>query len=159
MPTHFKGPAKETRALDVYIKLSRAFHTLNAELQRELATVELTEGQFGILETLHHLGSMNQREIGRKLLCSSANVCTVLDNLERAGHIRRERSTDDRRVVIVSLTSTGRKLIQKVFPEHASRIASLMSALDADEQELLGALCKKLGTHIRLPTTTGDHHD
>jgi MarR family 2-MHQ and catechol resistance regulon transcriptional repressor len=91
---------------------------------------------------------MNQRELGRKLLCSNANVCTVLDNLEKAGHIERARSSEDRRAVIVSLTASGRRLIQQVFPAHAARISAMLSALTAAEQETLGALCKKLGLGI-----------
>ena len=43
------------------------------------------------------------------------------------------------------LTPQGRRLIQRVFPGHARRVADLMGALTADEQDQLGRLCKKLG--------------
>jgi len=149
MPTHYRGTARETRALDAYIKLMRAADTLGHRVGQRLAAHDLTMGQLGVLEALLHLGPMSQRELGHKLLRSHSNMCTVLDNLERAGWIQRERSPDDRRVMIVSLTREGEKLIRRVFPAHAADIADAMDGLTADELEQLAALCKKLGTTAR----------
>ena len=69
----------------------------------------------------------------------------VIDNLEKAGMVKRERSQEDRRLVIVSLTSSGRKLIADYFPRHVKEIEQEMSALTAVEQDKLGELARKLG--------------
>lgn len=148
MPTHFKGSARETRALDTFIKLTRAVETLGSQLQRHLASLEITPPQLAVLEALLHLGPMSQGELGRKLLRSNPNMTAVLDNLERNGWIQRERSQEDRRVVVASLTPEGRRVIEKVFPAHVAHIAALLGALTAEEQEQLGALCKKLGLSL-----------
>lgn len=148
MPTHFKGNARETRALDTFVKLTRAVETLGSHLQRHLASLEMTPPQLSVLEALLHLGPMSQSELGRKLLRSNPNMTALLDNLERNGWIARERGPEDRRVVTVSLTPEGRRVIEKVFPAHAAHIAALMGALTAEEQEQLGALCKKLGLSL-----------
>jgi MarR family 2-MHQ and catechol resistance regulon transcriptional repressor len=148
MPTHFKGSARESRALDAFIKLNRAMETLGSELQRHLASYEITPPQLAVLEALLHLGPMSQGELGRKLLRSNPNMTAVLDNLERNGWIQRTRSAEDRRVVVVSLSREGQRVIEKVFPAHASHIAALMGVLSAEEQEQLGALCKKLGLSL-----------
>ena len=145
MGTHFKGNPQISRALDSYIKLTRASETLAAVLARALARERLTTGQLGVLEALLHLGPMNERELARKLLRSGGNITIVLDNLEGRGMVRRTRSAEDRRYVSVALTPAGRRFIARVFPAHAERIAALMSALGADEQTELGRLCRKLG--------------
>ncbi len=145
MATRFKGSDREVRALDAYIKLTRASETLAAMLARPLARAGLTTAQLGVLEALLHLGAMNERELGRKLLRSGGHITTVLDNLERRELIRRARSTEDRRCVSVSLTPKGKNLIGRVFPAHAGRIADAMGALGAAEQNELGRLCRKLG--------------
>lgn len=145
MPTRYQGTPEEVRALDAYIKLSRAVESLHAVLQRGLAESGLTPGQLAVLEALWHLGPMNGRELGRKLLRSGANVTTVLDNLERDGLVRRERGEADRRCVTVRLTPLGRRRIERVFPDHARRIAAAMAALSPAEQQELGRLCKALG--------------
>ncbi len=149
MPTHYKGTRREVRALDTFIKLQRASESFTDTLQRALAPHGLTLGQFGVLEALHHLGEMSQRELAGKLLRSNSNITTVLDNLEQAGHVQRARCAEDRRRVTVSLTAAGRQLIGRVFPGHAAQITELLGCLSAAEQEQLGALCKKLGLSIR----------
>jgi MarR family 2-MHQ and catechol resistance regulon transcriptional repressor len=148
MPTHYKGSAREARALDTFIKLTRAVETLGSQLQKNLAEHELTLPQLGVLEALLHLGAMSQSELGRKLLRSNPNMTALLDTLERNGWIQRERSPEDRRVVVVSLTREGQRVIEKAFPAHAARIAELMGALSAEEQQVLGQLCKKLGLSL-----------
>jgi|SRR5262245_18318913 len=145
MPTHYKGRPRERRALDSFIKLNRAVDSLAARLQPGLAQAGLTSGQLAVLEALLHRGPMSQRELGQKLLRSSPNMTTVIDNLERTGLLRRRRGGKDRRVALVSLTSAGRRRIERAFPAHARRIADLLAALSADEQDELGRLCKKLG--------------
>jgi MarR family transcriptional regulator, 2-MHQ and catechol-resistance regulon repressor len=148
MPTHYKGSAREARALDTFIKLTRAMETLGSELQRHLASYEITLPQLAVLEALLHLGPMSQGELGRKLLRSNPNMTALLENLERNGWIERARSPEDRRVVVVSLSREGQRIIEKVFPAHAAHIAALLGALSAEEQEQLGALCKKLGLSL-----------
>jgi MarR family 2-MHQ and catechol resistance regulon transcriptional repressor len=148
MPTHYKGGQKEVLALDLFIKLSRAGDSLAGRIHQGLSAYDLTPGQFGVLEALLHLGPMSQTEIGRKLLRSSPNITTVIDNLEKGGLVRRERRADDRRVMVVSLTPKGLRTIEKIFPDHARRITELLSPLTAKEQLELGRLARKLGLAI-----------
>jgi MarR family 2-MHQ and catechol resistance regulon transcriptional repressor len=145
MPTHYQGTPEETLALDTWIKLSRAADSFGARLAQGSALADLTVSQFGVLESLYHLGPMRQSEIGAKLLRSGSNITLVVDNLERAGLVRRERDRDDRRVVNVSLTDAGRALIEGIFPAHVEAILEAMAVLSPQEQVELGRLCKKLG--------------
>ena len=149
MPTHHKGTATERRSLDAFIKLVRGTNSLYGALlpplQREFG---LTDSQFGVLETLFHLGPLPQGQICQKILKSGSNVTTVVDNLERDRLVRRVRDEDDRRVQVVHLTDQGRELIGRAFPAHLDRIVSLIAVLEPDEQVELGRLCGKLGRAI-----------
>ena len=148
MGTHHRGPAFEVRALDTFIKLSRASDTIGVHAQASYSETGLTTSQFGTLEALYHLGPLCQTEIGKKILRSSGNITLVIDNLEKRGLVRREREGEDRRRVSVQLTPEGRTLIGRVFPEHASIVATAFSALTPEEQEELARLCKKLGKAV-----------
>ncbi len=156
MPTHYEGSAAEVRALDAYIKLSRAAGTVStgAFERTRLADAKLTEGQFGVLEALQHLGPLHQCDLARKHLLSGGNMTMIVDNLEKRGLVRRERSAEDRRFVRVHLSPAGRRLIKSVFPRHAATLTEMMGALSATEQEQLGKLCRKLGTAHR-PVESG----
>ena len=145
MPTHYKGAAREVRALDAYLKLRRATGSVQTCLDPGLTRRGLTESQFGVLEALLHLGPLSQCEVARKLLRSDGNLTLVVNNLEKAGLVHRQRDPVDRRRVILHLTASGRKTIAGVFPDHLARIVELLSVLTADEQITLGNLCRKVG--------------
>ncbi|MBI2506495.1 MAG: MarR family transcriptional regulator [Candidatus Latescibacteria bacterium] len=145
MGSHYPGTEREIRALNAYIKLLRAAESLNARMSQKVAAHHLTLSQFGVLETLCHLGPLPQCKLGEKLLKSSGNITMVVDNLEKLGLVERRRDSEDRRVVTVHLTPEGRSLIERIFPEHVATIMEEMEVLDGGEQDLLGQLCRKVG--------------
>lgn len=132
--------------MNAFITLMRAADSLTARLAEGLAEHGLTASQFGLLETLMHLGPLCQKELARKLLVSGGNVTMVVDNLEKRRLVTRERSAVDRRLVTVALTPAGSKLIAAVFPSHMATIVSQFGILSAAEQETLRRLCRTLGT-------------
>ena len=146
MGTKHRGTAAETRALDTYIKMRRAVNALGLREGEVMRGAGLTESQFGVLEALHHLGPLCQRELAAKVLKSAGNMTTVVDNLEKRALVERRREGDDRRVVTVHLTKSGEKLIRKVFPIVVDTLVRAFSALSAKEQNELAALCRRLGT-------------
>lgn len=145
MPTKYNGTPQEQRALNAYIKLQRAADTVLAHTTAHLAAHDLTVSQFGVLEALHHLGTLSQRELADKLLKSTGNISTVLKNLEKRGLIARERSPRDTRYMQVSISEQGRVLLLSFFDQHVQGIVAEMSALSAAEQDVLARLCRKLG--------------
>ena len=145
MPTHFNGNSEQVLALDTFIKFTRATNALEGRLSRRSHFEDLTLSQFGVLETLLHLGPLSQSEICSKLLKSGGNVTLVIDNLEKRGLVRRQTNPNDRRVTTVLLTEKGAELIQRIFPEQVKAVVEEFGVLTQDEQKILGALCKKLG--------------
>lgn len=132
-------------ALRAYVKLLRASKAVVARIERMLAREGLTATQLGVLEGILHLGPLTQRDLGRKVLTSAGNMTDVIDKLELRGLVHRCRADEDRRMVRVDLTLTGRALIGRVFPRHAEDIAAAMSGLNRDELRNLGDLLRKLG--------------
>ncbi len=145
MPTHYTGDPEEVRALDAYVKLTRAVSALEARLSARGAYGELTATQFGVLEALYHLGPLCQGELSTKLLKSGGNLTFVVDNLLKLGLVARQRDATDRRRVVVTLTEAGRAWIADRFPQHATNITAEFAVLTAEEQQQLAALCRKLG--------------
>ena len=148
MPTHYHGTPEEIRALDTWIKLTRAVDSFGARLAGHGTCSDVTVSQFGVLEALHHLGPLRQGEISAKLLRSGGNITLVVDNLEARGLVQRTREASDRRVVTVSLTEAGEALIAELFRSTSVRLSKRCSVLTADEQETLGRLCRKLGKKL-----------
>ena len=145
MGTKFTGTAEQRRTLDAYIKLRRAVNTVASRTSVAMRAAGLTESQFGVLEALHHLGPLCQKDIAVKVLKSAGNLTTVIDNLERRGLVRRERIREDRRVVMVHITGQGDDLVASIFPGHVEALVEAFAVLSAEEQEQLAELCRRLG--------------
>jgi len=145
MPTAHDGTEDEERALNTFIRFTRAFGTVDQKISRIFQAHDLTSGQFGVLETLYHLGPLHQGALGDKLLQSKGNISTIITNLEERDLVERRRDEEDRRYVKVHLTDAGRSLITDIFPDHVQQIVDTFGVLTDEEIEELGRLCKKLG--------------
>jgi MarR family 2-MHQ and catechol resistance regulon transcriptional repressor len=149
MTTKYKGTKGEARALDAFIKLVRAAGSLSSRVEAPLGEINLTVSQFGILEALHHLGPLHQKDLAKKILKSTGNITMVVDNLEKRGLVERVLDEEDRRHYFVRITVQGARLIRSFFPGHVERIVKEMGVLTGAEQEELSRLCKKVGLGSR----------
>ena len=70
----------------------------------------LTYTQYIAMMALWEEGSVSVKELGARLRLESSTLTPLLKKLESAGYVVRERSKEDERVVVVSLTDEGRKL-------------------------------------------------
>ncbi len=144
MGTRHRGSTEEINALNAFIKLQRAAESVSTRVHSALPA-GLTVTQFGVLESLHHIGPLCQGELAEKLLRSGGNLTLVVDNLEKAGYVARERDPADRRFVVVKLTDKGAKFISELFPKVVANVVGEMSQLSSTELSDLGRLCKKIG--------------
>ncbi|MDZ4725087.1 MAG: MarR family transcriptional regulator [Leptospira sp.] len=145
MGTKFKGTKKEIQALDAFIKLKRATDSITSRITADFSKLNISESQFGVLESLYHLGPLCQKSLGDKILKSTGNITLVIDNLEKRQLVERVRDNEDRRFITIYLTDSGKKLIEGIFPDHVKRITNEFAVLTHEEQESLGNLCRKLG--------------
>ncbi|KAA3612410.1 MAG: MarR family transcriptional regulator [Planctomycetota bacterium] len=148
MGTHHQGPAAERRILNLYIKWMRATSVLEARVASWMAAEQITTAQFAVLEALWHLGPLCQGELGDKMLRSGGSVTSVVDRLEKKGWVQRQRSEQDRRVVLVALTGAGKRRIRNLFPAHVADLRQAFQGLTPAEQEQMARLCKKLGLSL-----------
>ena len=130
------------RALQALLRAESAVRrALAAELERE----GVSAAGFSALVVLTTAGgSLELRILRRRLGWSKAGATEVIDTLEARGLASRRRLTEDRRAVAVDLTPAGRELVERLFPEHASRVSRAFGALDDLEKRSLAELCRKL---------------
>jgi DNA-binding MarR family transcriptional regulator len=73
---------------------------------------------------------------------SKATLTGVLNTLEGRGYLTREKSKDDGRLVLVSLTDSGRKLMDGLFPEFNKQEQNISSVVDAKNQTLFADMLR-----------------
>ncbi len=105
-----------------------------------LAQIGLTYPQYIVMLTLWQDGPGTTRSIADRLRLAPNAITPLIDRLEAAGFIRRERDTSDRRVVHVKLTPTGRALrarAARVQAQVACDTGLDPQALEAMRQDLV----------------------
>ena len=108
-----------------------------------LAPLGLNVRMCGVLNLLKDEGPASQQEIGEQLGIDRTTMVEIVDELERQGIVRRERSALDRRSYAVTLTPGGKakqKRAAEVFDAAAEDFLSPLSA--AEREKLLGMLSR-----------------
>lgn len=114
---------------------------------KHIESLKLCFSDFAVLEALLHKGSLPVNRIGAKVMLTSGSVTTAVDRLEQRGLVVRGNDVSDRRMRIVHLTRSGRKLIEAAFKEHAEKMEQVFTPLSAQERLQLIRLLKKVGKH------------
>lgn len=130
----------------VFLVLWKAARAVEAYAEKSISELEICGSDFAVLEALLHKGPLPVNEIGRKVLLTSGSITVAVDRLETKGLVERRAHGTDRRARIVHLTKEGRKLITRVYADHAADMEQLVSAsLTKGERKTLISLLKKIG--------------
>lgn len=97
-----------TAAWSALLALQRAAHATLQALAAELAGLDLTASEINALANLADGRDRSVTELGRAAGTRPTTLTSVLDRLERRGHITRTSRPGDRRGVLVGLTPPGR---------------------------------------------------
>ncbi len=113
------------------------------QAERFLSSYGITPSQFDMLTVLSEQGMIPLNKLSESLCCACSNVTGIVDRLERDGLVRRERSQEDRRVILLGLTQKGQELWSSV-PCGACCGIGLDDILNKDEQSELRRILEKL---------------
>lgn len=88
-----------------------------------LEKVDLTYTQYIVMMVLWEEEKVNEKFLCEALCLKSNTVTPLLKKLEEKGYIRKEKSRDDERNLVITLTETGRKLRDEALcvPEGIAR--------------------------------------
>lgn len=83
-------------------------------------------------------------ELSGKLGLALSTVTGIIDRLVERELVTRDRSEDDRRIVVVKLTPRGRKMSEKCQAGKIALGTAFLSALEPDEREALIEMFRKI---------------
>jgi DNA-binding MarR family transcriptional regulator len=141
----FDSPAQE--AILNILRTSDQFQNRFGRLFREY---DLTSSQYNVLRILRGEGKpMPCLEIGDRMIQVVPAMTGLLDRLEQRGLVRRERCTQDRRVVYVTLTDSAQALLRRMDGPLNALHQQLIGHLTPAELQQLSRLLEK--ARSRLP--------
>ena len=160
MPTAKPGPRVRASAIQNEIRQSKPFRSVAQEatiallrtasvVSRAVARVVEPSGlslaQYNALRIIRGAGTggIPTLSIRERMIDEGTTITRLLDKLDDAGLIRRERSYPDRRQVLCFVTDAGRKLLDSLDPQ-----------VDAMDEEVVASLDEsQLATFVELLDT------
>lgn len=136
-------PADEDFGLvDALAQLSFLVQSALAEIagQHDLSVVQTR--MLGILRDREP--TMNQ--LGRHLGLDKSSITGLVDRAQRRGLVTRTASTVDRRSFQVSITDTGRQLVEQVAAQFAEQIERSVAPLPETDRRLLSRMATRIVT-------------
>lgn len=120
--------------------LRRAHRGINKLLEEMIEPYGVTIGMWYFLRALWEKDGITQSELAERIGVMGPTTVSALDRIERSGWIKRVRSEEDRRKVMVTLTPKGRALEKKLLPVAQKAAGTATSALSSPQQKKLVVL-------------------
>lgn len=128
-----------SRAQEATIALLRTASVVGRTFTRVLEPHELSFAQYNALRIVRGAGSggIPTLAIRERMIEEGTTITRLLDKLEAAGLVRRERSQPDRRQVLCFATPRGKRLLDQIDPLVDAADEEAMAALDEEQVEQL----------------------
>jgi DNA-binding MarR family transcriptional regulator len=97
----------------------------------------LDAAQYRVLGVLMKSGPHSMSEIGRLLYISKPYMTVLIDTLMEKGWIERGNDPDDRRVIIITITPSGKKHLRRAFEVYKTDVKTLLAGLEREDIEQL----------------------
>jgi MarR family transcriptional regulator, organic hydroperoxide resistance regulator len=122
-------------AQEATIALLRTASVVNRSLARVVAPSGLSLAQYNALRIIRGAGTggIPTLSIRERMIEEGTTITRLLDKLEEAGLIRRERSYPDRRQVLCFVSDAGRALLDDLDPQVNAADEAVVASLDAGQ--------------------------
>ncbi|WP_028469106.1 MarR family winged helix-turn-helix transcriptional regulator [Neptunomonas japonica] len=94
------------------VLLRQIIRSTDMQVKEISSRTGLTPPQLMVMQTLRESGQLTSGELAKEIVLTQATVTSILDRLEKKELVARERGTNDKRKVWVSLTDEGADLMK-----------------------------------------------
>lgn len=140
--------------LSVGYLMGRARASMLSGLDAELARFGLSGMQFAVLKHLAEGSARTAADLCRFMQYDTGAMTRILDRLEEKGLVRRERSREDRRAVVLRVAPSGRSQLPRLLRAAARVLEEHLAGFSEAEIE---ALKRYLGRMIDNGQSQGDN--
>lgn len=112
---------------------------------------KITAPQLICLMEIANYGPMNATCISRAVHLSPSTVVGIIDRLEEKGWVKRVRDIKDRRVIVVSATAAGKKLLEQAPSPLQQTLADALSNLPEQEQSMIAESLERVVVLMQAP--------
>ena len=129
---------------DVLVKLFRNINTIEEQTMRTDKYKDVTTNDMHVIEAIGMDGQKNMTSVAKALHVTTGTLTISVNNLVKKGYVNRVRSEEDRRVVLISLTSKGQEAFLHHRYFHEQMIESVVEQLSEEEKQVLEKALRRI---------------
>ncbi|MGE4357116.1 MAG: MarR family winged helix-turn-helix transcriptional regulator [Candidatus Omnitrophota bacterium] len=116
------------------ILMPKVMRLMTKRQSDELFKGKITLPQFMVMEFLYRENSAIMSKIAEILLVSAPAATGIVDKLVRDGYLKRENTSDNRRIILIKLSQKGKKTIEKAIKQRQLLIKDIFGKLEEKER-------------------------
>jgi len=132
-----KRSGAETPERRIVVALRRIVHATRLHSRQLAAERQVTGPQLVCLQVLSEEGSLTSRRLAQHVHLDPSTMVGIVDRLESKGFLLRERSSRDRRAVLLNLTEAGAALVKQAPSPLQALLAGKLRRLSIEERRQL----------------------
>lgn len=128
------------------------FNDIMAIEQKALITEEfknISNNDMHIIEAIGKGEAKNMSTVAKTLKVTVGTLTIAINNLVKKGYVTRERSEEDRRVVLISLTEKGLRAFEHHESFHREMMFAILENLDEEERKILTKVLGNLKRYFK----------
>lgn len=122
---------------DILVKLFQEILDIESKALITSEFKDISVNDMHIIEAIGEKEPKNMSSVAKIVSVTVGTLTIAINSLVKKGYVHRERSEEDRRVVLISLTEKGRKANAHHMKFHDGMIQAVLKDLDEEQQEIL----------------------
>ncbi len=126
------------------LKLLKAREATMSFFRPELQSIPLTEQQWRVIRALVEHDELESKQLADLCCILSPSLTGIISRLEQQDYIRRRRSPEDQRRVLISLTDKAKQMFESVSPALEARYQEITNQFSKKNMQQLAELLDQL---------------
>jgi MarR family 2-MHQ and catechol resistance regulon transcriptional repressor len=126
------------------------------DFNRYTRSMGLSLGQMTVLMHLHYQGPCEVTRFCDMMQITPAGASNMIERMVQQGVVRRDELPEDRRVRLVDLTDSGRRIVLEGVAMREAWVTQLVASLSTEEREKIFTAMMSLNQHAELLATQSD---
>ena len=124
--------------------IRRIMSLIKVNFERDFKKMHVTQSQILVMRVLNLHGDMKVSDISRELDLSNSTVSGIIDRLVEKKIVKRKRSEEDRRIVMISLAEEYRQPVKKQLNAFANKMRRALSTTTEEDLDSIMQGLEKL---------------
>jgi DNA-binding MarR family transcriptional regulator len=121
-------------------------------LQDAMQAFDLTAAQYTILSIVANRGGISSADLARRISVTPQSINEIISHLERQRLVSRQEAPENRRILQITITAAGRKLLAACDKVVDELEAELFQSLSRKDASVLNELLQKVVADVRVRT-------